>query len=80
MLARGGMSAYDVLCAATSEPARYLKLDSLGTVEAGKIADLVLLDANPLADIRNTRRIVGVMANGRYYDGAQRKRLLRVCG
>jgi len=40
-------------------------VDSLGTVEAGKIADLVLLDANPLDDVRNTRSIVSVVVNGR---------------
>ncbi|HYR11433.1 MAG TPA: amidohydrolase family protein [Longimicrobium sp.] len=50
-------------------PARFLGMaDSLGTVEGGKVADLVLLDADPLADIRNTRRIHAVFANGRYLD------------
>lgn len=76
LLVRGGMSPFDVLRAATSEPARFLGLDSLGTVQEGKLADLVLLDANPLMDMRNIRRISGVMANGRYYDAAQRRALL----
>jgi hypothetical protein len=77
LLVRGGMSPIDVLRAATSEPARFLGLDSLGTVETGKVADLVLLDANPLTDIRNTRRISGVMTNGRYFDALRRKVLLQ---
>jgi AbrB family looped-hinge helix DNA binding protein len=42
--------------------------DSLGTVEAGKIADLVLLDANPLNDIESIREIRGVVLNGTYLD------------
>jgi imidazolonepropionase-like amidohydrolase len=66
---RGGLSPIEALRAATIEPARFLgMLDSLGTVERGKIADLVLLDANPVADIANTRRIAGVVANGHYFD------------
>ena len=77
MLVRGGMSTFDALAAATSEPARFLGLDSLGTVETGKIADLVLLDANPLTDIRNTRRISAVVANGRYFTGRARLALLQ---
>jgi imidazolonepropionase-like amidohydrolase len=44
--------------------------DSLGTVAAGKLADLVLLDADPLADITNTTTIRAVVANGRYFDRA----------
>ena len=40
--------------------------DRLGTIEKGKLADLVLLDANPLDDIRNTQKITGVIVNGRY--------------
>ncbi|MGH8456455.1 MAG: amidohydrolase family protein, partial [Stenotrophobium sp.] len=48
-------------------PARYLGLqDSLGTIEKGKLADLVLLEANPLDDIRNTRKIAAVVIDGRY--------------
>ena len=77
LLARGGMSPMEVLKAATIEPARYLgMLDSAGTVAAGKLADLVLLDANPLEDIGNVRRIAAVVANGRVFAGADRERLL----
>ncbi|HEV8600187.1 MAG TPA: amidohydrolase family protein [Gemmatimonadales bacterium] len=66
LLVRAGLSPFEVLRAATFEPARYLgALDSLGTVAEGKLADLVLLEANPLDDIRNTRRIAVVVANGR---------------
>src|SRR4029077_16409722 len=61
LLARGGMSAFEVLRSATYEPARYCNmLDSVGTIERGRFADLVLLDADPLANIANTRRIFGV--------------------
>ena len=78
LLARGGMTPFEILRAATLEPARYLgMLDSAGTVAAGKLADLVLLDANPLADIANTRRIVAVVANGRLFAREERERLLR---
>jgi len=78
LLARGGMSPFEILRSATLEPARYLgMLDSAGTVARGKLADLVLLDANPLTDIRNTRRIVAVIANGRLFAGDGRERLLR---
>ena len=53
LLVRGGMSPFEALKSATYEPARYFdKLDSMGTVEAGRVADLVLLDADPLRDIR----------------------------
>ena len=79
LLARGGMSPFEILKSATLEPARYFgMLDSTGTVAAGKVADLVLLDANPLQDIRNTRRIAAVIANGRVLAGAERERLLHV--
>ena len=79
LLVRGGMTPWEVLRATTSEPARYFGTsDSAGTVEPGKLADLVLLDANPLQDIRNTRRISTVVANGRLYDAAARRRMLTV--
>ena len=78
LLTRGGMTPFEVLRAATLEPARYFGMvDSAGTIAPGKLADLVLLDANPLRDIRNTRRIVAVMANGRLFAGRDRERLLR---
>ena len=70
-LVRAGLTPFEALRAATLEPARYLNaLDSLGSIAPGRLADLVLLDANPLDDIRNTRRIAAVMANGRLFDRA----------
>jgi imidazolonepropionase-like amidohydrolase len=77
LFVQGGVPPMDALRAATYEPARYLRaLDSLGTVERGKVADLVLLDADPLADIMNTRRIRAVIANGRLIDDTRRRELL----
>jgi imidazolonepropionase-like amidohydrolase len=65
-LVEAGLTPFEALRAATLEPARFLgMLDSAGTVARGKLADLLLLEANPLADVRNTRRIVAVIANGR---------------
>ncbi len=65
----GGLTPSEALRAATLNPAKFLGLDkTLGTIELGKIADLVLLDADPLADIRNTQRINAVISNGRLLD------------
>lgn len=76
LLARG-LSSREVLRAATLEPARYLSMtDSLGLVAPGMLADLVLLDANPLDDIRNVRRINTVIANGRVFTAADRRRIV----
>ena len=67
-----GLPAYDILRMATVNPAIYLgKQDSVGTVEAGKRADLVLLDANPLADVTNVSKVSGVMIGGHWIDRAQ---------
>jgi len=72
-----GMTPLEALRSATLAPARFLGLsDSLGTVQPGKVADLVLLDADPLADIANARRIRAVIANGRLLDRAELDRLL----
>jgi imidazolonepropionase-like amidohydrolase len=79
LLSRGGMSNIDVIRAATIEPARYFGMrDSIGTIAPGQVADLVLLDANPLVDIGNVRRIRAVVADGRLIDAAARRRLIRV--
>jgi imidazolonepropionase-like amidohydrolase len=72
-----GFTPMEALQTATSNPARFLGREaSLGSVEAGKIADLVLLSANPLEDIRNTRKISIVVANGQVYDRAALDQLL----
>jgi len=66
---RGGMSPVEALAAGTIESARSLGMDTdIGSLEAGKLADLLVLDADPSADIRNSDKIHRVMLNGRLYD------------
>jgi imidazolonepropionase-like amidohydrolase len=68
-LVSAGLTPLEALRSATSAPARIFGLsDSLGTVTAGSIADLVLLAGNPLVDIGNVRRITGVVLRGEYFD------------
>lgn len=66
-----GMSAIDILRSTTIEPARFFKRDAeFGSIQIGKSADLVLLNANPLTDISNTREISGVMTRGNWLSKA----------
>jgi imidazolonepropionase-like amidohydrolase/Tol biopolymer transport system component len=69
MLAQGGMSPIEAIRAATLYGAYYLGLDrDLGSLEPGKLADLIVLNANPLESIQNSESILYVMKNGRLYD------------
>jgi imidazolonepropionase-like amidohydrolase len=66
LFVEAGLTPLEALQTATRNPAEFLgRLDSLGTIEEGKIADLVLLEANPLEDIRNTRKIYAVILGGK---------------
>ncbi len=70
-MARGGMTPLEALRAATLNGARYLGMDrDIGSLEAGKLADLVVIDADVLKDIYKTDRITQVMQNGRLYEVA----------
>lgn len=67
LFAECGISNADIIVAATMENARYFRIaDRLGSIEKGKIADLVLVKGNPLEDIKATRNIVRVMLNGKW--------------
>jgi imidazolonepropionase-like amidohydrolase len=67
LFVQAGLTPMEALQTATINPAKFLgTTDSLGTIEKGKIADVVLLDANPLTDIRNTQKINAVFVNGKY--------------
>jgi len=71
MFQQGGMTPLEALRAATLNGARYLGLDrDLGSLEKGKLADLIVLDRNPLIDIRASDSVRLVMLNGRLYDAA----------
>jgi imidazolonepropionase-like amidohydrolase len=72
-----GFTPLEALQTATLNPSKFLGMsDRLGTIEKGKLADLVLLDANPLEDIRNTQKIAGVVVNGRYLSRVELDKVL----
>lgn len=69
MMQQGGMTNHQALQTATINPALSLGLDKyIGSLEAGKLADLIVLDSNPLENIRNTESVRYTMVNGRLYD------------
>lgn len=71
LFVKAGLTPMEALQTATLNPAKFLgRTRDLGTVETGKLADLVLLDANPLDDIRNTQKISAVFLRGHYYSRA----------
>jgi imidazolonepropionase-like amidohydrolase len=75
---RAGMTPMQALQTATRNPAQFLgRLDDMGSVEKGKLADLVLLDADPLQDISNTKRIHAVVLAGQYFSRADLDRMLK---
>lgn len=76
-LVAAGLSPAEALYAATLAPAKAFGVSStLGSIANGKQADIVLLSANPLLDIRNTEKISAVIADGRLYDPAEREQAL----
>ena len=79
LVKHGGLTPLQALQAATRNSSRFLGLQNeIGTVEVGKMADLVLLEANPLQDIGNVRRIRAVVAAGRFLDRATLDGLTRI--
>jgi imidazolonepropionase-like amidohydrolase len=75
---KAGLTPMQALQTATLNPARFMgRTAEMGTVERGKLADLVILDADPLKDIANTQKIRGVVLAGRYFDRAALDRMLR---
>ncbi|MEZ4587408.1 MAG: amidohydrolase family protein, partial [Gemmatimonadales bacterium] len=76
LLARGGFTPMEVIEASTIASARYLGLErQIGSIEPGKLADLVIMNANPLDDVRNARQIEMVMLNGALYRGQDAARI-----
>jgi imidazolonepropionase-like amidohydrolase len=76
LMVAAGMSPMNVIVAATSRAAEYLRVTDTGTLRQGRRADFLVLDANPLEDIRNTRRIAAIYVGGEKVDRAALRRSL----
>ncbi|ENN98468.1 MULTISPECIES: amidohydrolase family protein [Pseudoalteromonas] len=71
MFAQGGMSSLEAIRASTLDPAKYLGLDkNIGSLEVGKLADLIVIDGDPLKNIRDSDKVVYTMINGRLFDAS----------
>lgn len=78
LMVKAGLTPRQALATATVNPAHYFgKEKEFGTIEVGKFADLVLLEANPLTDIQNTRKISAVLANGQFLDKEMLQKMLK---
>jgi hypothetical protein len=78
LVKEGGLAPFESLQTATKNPAYFFNLQNeIGTIEVGKLADLVLLTANPLENISNTKKIKSVILNGKYLSQSDLQRLLR---
>ena len=81
LLVTAGLTPMEAIQSATSEATKFIGWDqSMGTLKRGMLADLVLLDADPLADIANVRKISGVAVRGKYLDRARLNSLLGAKG
>lgn len=79
LLVKAGLSPQAAIASATKLPAQWLGIDKvLGSIEAGKLADLILLDENPLNDIQNIRKIAAVIINGQWLDQASIQKKLQL--
>jgi len=71
MLHQGGLTPHEALRCATANGAATLGMDrDIGTLEPGKLADVIVIDGNPLQDIRQSEKVMWTMVNGRLYDSA----------
>jgi imidazolonepropionase-like amidohydrolase len=78
MLVRAGLSPLEALRAATLRPAEFFNLEhEMGTIEPGRLADLVLLGSNPLDDITNTRSVQAVVTKGQFLNRTSLDALVR---
>ncbi|MDP2560517.1 amidohydrolase family protein [Psychrobium sp. 1_MG-2023] len=69
MFEQGGMSPLEAIRTATIDPAHYIGMDhAIGSIEQGKLADIIVIDGNPLEDIRVTEKVIYTMVNGRLYN------------
>jgi imidazolonepropionase-like amidohydrolase len=78
LLVEAGMTPMQALQTATLNPAKFLKMSKThGTIEKGKVADFLLLEANPIEDINNTKRIDAVVLDGRYFSKEAREKMMK---
>jgi imidazolonepropionase-like amidohydrolase len=71
MFVQGGMTPHEAFRSATLHGARYLGLDAdLGSIESGKLADLIVIEGDPLADVRLSTQVRYTVMNGRVFDAA----------
>ncbi|MBY6064985.1 amidohydrolase family protein [Pseudidiomarina sediminum] len=77
MMAQGGMTPLEALATATINPAREFGMDhALGSLETGKLADIIVIDGDPLSDIRVTDKVTHTMVNGRLFDATTMDQLV----